>query len=339
MQTSRMHCRTKKHAVVAGNAPSLAKIDYSRLPLEFDAFRCNQFYFEDKYYLGKDIKSVSFAEKMCFEQIYTSLILKDRKEYNIESVFLPNHYVIPQWEYELLVDQLAQIFCYDGFIRSMNTSEHLSQINVFLEYVKLQKLYFDKNPTSTIFLCAIAAAMGYEEIYLAGIDFYEGKTYAFDILHQNLLTLMPDFEGVVRPNGKHIGKYHTKEADLETLAFLEKQYGVRFYSLCPESPLSRHYPLAPITNNTFVPIEKSSGYTNDIAIPSRYAYEQYARFVRWGKDFYGDRDRGDGRIDPYRHERNYAQDKRFRDNVILKFFRDLLRLPSDIRDYLKQKMA
>lgn len=63
MQTSRMHCRTKKHAVVAGNAPSLAKINYSRLPLEFDAFRCNQFYFEDKYYLGKDLSQFLLRRK------------------------------------------------------------------------------------------------------------------------------------------------------------------------------------------------------------------------------------------------------------------------------------
>ena len=32
--------------VVAGNGPSLAKIDYERLPLKFDASRCNQFYFK-----------------------------------------------------------------------------------------------------------------------------------------------------------------------------------------------------------------------------------------------------------------------------------------------------
>lgn len=38
--------------VIAGNGPSLAQIDYSRLPQDFDVFRCNQY----KYFLEKKIK-------------------------------------------------------------------------------------------------------------------------------------------------------------------------------------------------------------------------------------------------------------------------------------------
>ena len=40
----------KKPIVIAGNGPSLAQIDYSLLPQDYDVFRCNQFYFEDKYF-------------------------------------------------------------------------------------------------------------------------------------------------------------------------------------------------------------------------------------------------------------------------------------------------
>ncbi|EAH6454264.1 alpha-2,3-sialyltransferase, partial [Campylobacter jejuni] len=47
-----------KKVIIAGNGPSLKEIDYSRLPNDFDVFRCNQFYFEDKYYLGKKCKAV-----------------------------------------------------------------------------------------------------------------------------------------------------------------------------------------------------------------------------------------------------------------------------------------
>ncbi|EJB0361689.1 alpha-2,3 sialyltransferase, partial [Campylobacter jejuni] len=49
-----------KKVIIAGNGPSLKKIDYSRLPNDFDVFRCNQFYFEDKYYLGKKCKAVFY---------------------------------------------------------------------------------------------------------------------------------------------------------------------------------------------------------------------------------------------------------------------------------------
>ncbi|EAI2324729.1 alpha-2,3-sialyltransferase, partial [Campylobacter coli] len=48
----------EKNVLIAGNGPSLKEIDYRRLPDKYDVFRCNQFYFEEKYYLGKNIKSV-----------------------------------------------------------------------------------------------------------------------------------------------------------------------------------------------------------------------------------------------------------------------------------------
>ncbi|EFP3399602.1 alpha-2,3 sialyltransferase, partial [Campylobacter jejuni] len=44
------------NALVCGNGPSLKNIDYKRLPKQFDVFRCNQFYFEDRYFVGKDVK-------------------------------------------------------------------------------------------------------------------------------------------------------------------------------------------------------------------------------------------------------------------------------------------
>lgn len=40
-----------KKAIIAGNAPSLKNIDYTLLPQDYDVFRCNQFYLEDKYSL------------------------------------------------------------------------------------------------------------------------------------------------------------------------------------------------------------------------------------------------------------------------------------------------
>ncbi|WP_353616917.1 alpha-2,3-sialyltransferase [Candidatus Ornithobacterium hominis] len=41
---------------MAMNRPSLTEINYNLLSEDYDVFRCNQFYFEEKYYSGKDIK-------------------------------------------------------------------------------------------------------------------------------------------------------------------------------------------------------------------------------------------------------------------------------------------
>lgn len=46
-----------QNVIIAGNGPSLQSINYQRLPKKYDIFRYNQFYFEDKYYLGKIKKS------------------------------------------------------------------------------------------------------------------------------------------------------------------------------------------------------------------------------------------------------------------------------------------
>ncbi|WP_104696796.1 MULTISPECIES: alpha-2,3-sialyltransferase [unclassified Helicobacter] len=73
--------------IVAGNGPSLAKIDYARLPRGFDVFRCNQFYFEDKYFLGKKIKGAFFNPQVLKEQYFTLKCLRDRKEYEVEDVY------------------------------------------------------------------------------------------------------------------------------------------------------------------------------------------------------------------------------------------------------------
>ena len=112
----------KKYAIVAGNGPSLTEIDYTRLHIPtnlpancdfsdileyYDIFRCNQFYFEDKYYLGKNIKAVTFATQMFFEQIYTMLHLKQKGEYNIESLFIPCLHRTPTNERDSEMELLA----------------------------------------------------------------------------------------------------------------------------------------------------------------------------------------------------------------------------------------
>ncbi len=312
-----------KYAIVAGNAPSLAGIDYKRLPLKYDVFRCNQFYFEDKYYLGKNIKAVTFATQMLAEQIYTTLHLNSNNEYNIESVFIVQHHVLPTTPRELELERLVQIFHHNVFIQTLYEGKYSCNIEAFLEYIKLQKLYYYKNPTSAIFLCAIAISMGYKEIYLTGIDFYESGTYAFNVLQENILHLMPHFRMDI--DSKQFGNknefsYHSKEADLEALTFLSRHYGIKFYSLCPNSPLTQYFPLAPITNNTFMPTEKPSNYTKDILIPQ-------GKGVKYMQDTL--------RFNLHLHDKKLQKRNRIKNNFYFKIFDDLMRLPRDMKHYFK----
>lgn len=61
-----------QNVIIAGNGPSLQSINYQRLPKEYNIFRCNQFYFEDKYYLGKNIKAIFFDPYPFLQQYHTA---------------------------------------------------------------------------------------------------------------------------------------------------------------------------------------------------------------------------------------------------------------------------
>ena len=313
-----------KACVIAGNGPSLAAIDYRRLPGEFHTFRCNQFYFEDAYYLGKSIRAATFATQTTFEQIYTLQHLKANKEYDVENIFLLDlkfpRITPDQADLEALID----FFNHHCFIHRIYEGIYSQNIAEFLEHSKLQALYYYKNYTSGVYLCAIAIALGYTELHLCGIDFYEGKSYAFDTLRPNLLHVMPEFKDITKWEGKPrpAFTYHSRETDLEGMEFLSKHYKARFYCLSPSSPLSRHLPLSPIVNaNHALPAEKPKECTRDLLIPPSYAYD---------RDKKGNVPRrGDPRL-------IQANKNRLRNNFYFRIFKDLLKLPSDIKHYFKK---
>ncbi|MFC3867727.1 alpha-2,3-sialyltransferase [Helicobacter equorum] len=306
-------------AIVAGNAPSLTAIDYARLPLSYEVFRANQFYLEDAYYLGKNIKAVTFAQQALFEHIYTMQVFNNTKEYKIDSIIINDSPFISNSKEEFHVKSnfLLKVLHKHSFIDTLYNGKLSENIGEFLEYNSLQKLYSNKNPTSGIYLCAIAVALGHKEIYLTGIDFYEGKTlYAFDHSKTNLLKVMPwEFESAMPQQKSQQESYHSKAADLEALEFLAKTYNVEFYSLSPASPLSRYIPLAPITNNTTKPEKKPPNHTDDIILPPEHAYRTF-RILNEHID--------------------YSKRGRVKNNFYLKLLYDLARLPRDIKYCFKK---
>ena len=310
----------ERACVIAGNGPSLAEIDYARLPKDFDVFRCNQFYFEDKYYLGKRIKATTFATWTTFEQVYTLLNLKQNQEYDIDHVFLHDLRFPRIAKSQEDIEAMTEFLNHNVFIQRIYEGIYSKNIAEFLEHSKLQALYFYKNYTSGLYLCAIAIALGYTELHLCGIDFYEGKSYAFDDSKPNFLSVMPKYGGGFKLNWlkkqeDNTPPYHSRETDLEGMEFLSKHYKARFYCLSPSSPLSRHLPLSPIVNASHaLPVEKPKECTRDLLIPSEYAYLRNKRAE-------------DPRV---------AQKSRLKNNFYFKIIKDLVRLPSDIKHYFKK---
>lgn len=66
-----------KAVIVAGNGESLSQIDYRLLPKNYDVFRCNQFYFEERYFLGNKIKAVFFTPGSFLSNIIHFIISRE----------------------------------------------------------------------------------------------------------------------------------------------------------------------------------------------------------------------------------------------------------------------
>ncbi len=286
----------KKACIVAGNGPSLKEIDYSLMPLDYDVFRCNQFYFEDKYYLGKNVSFAFLNPSIMFQQYYTFYNLHKKNEYIIYDI------VVSGVSYYDIVNVDKDFFLY--MINGINLYKKLKY---FVNFVNFHRIYNFCSMTSGVYMCAVAIALGYKEIYLCGIDFYDKSKdfYAFNTEKTNLLNFDKNFS-------KHHYKdsSHNKQYDIECLIFLQDNYNCKIYSLCPNSPLSEYISLAPKTNNTFIIKDKPNGYIDDLMIPIDRVYNKTIN----------------------------TKHNRLKSNFYYKAFKDLFRLPSDIRYYLKNKL-
>ncbi|WP_291953368.1 alpha-2,3-sialyltransferase [Campylobacter sp.] len=289
-----------KVAVVAGNGPSIKNIDYERLPKDYDVFRCNQFYFEDKYYLGKKVDFAFANSYVFFEQYYTIKNLIDKNEYEIKNI------VCSSFNLDNLdgKDFIRNFYSY--FPDAILGFDLIKKIKDFHSFVKFNEIYNEQRITSGIYMCAVAVAMGYKNIYISGIDFYsnENQPYLFNHQTNNILKLIPEFKNETKTN------IHNKVFDLRTLEFLSKTYDVNFYSLNEDSEISRYINLAPIVKeNDFVLNDKPKDCINDILLPKNNTYKKFKKI-------------------PTPIVKN---------NLWFRLLKDLFRLPSDIKHYLKDK--
>lgn len=322
-------------AIVAGNGPSLKAIDYSRLPLNFEVFRCNQFYFEDKYYLGKRVKGYAC---IYFTQVYTALNLLTRGEYDIDKFFLCDN-ILGFFDNENKemqnMKKIIDVLSHYSRLANLNPNQNLidrayngsfsHNIAEFLEWSNLASIYYGHHITSGLLSCALAVAMGHREIYIAGIDLYSGDTHYFTSMRTPNIARFTDLfdEDLCDSQGnyKSGNSWHKKEADIEGLYFLQEAYGVKFYSLCESSPISELIPLAKKTNSTFTPQPKPKDYICDFCIPKKESFEvMHIPFLQ-------------------KQSQAIQQIQPLKQNIYFRLLWDLSRIPKHIKLYIKGKIA
>lgn len=249
------------------------------MPKNFDVFRCNQFYLEDQYYLGKEIKGVFYNPAIFKQQYFTLHHLQERGEYEVEDVYCNWHSKLDPTNKSNHIENAKLDDFNRHFPHIRNTYHYLEKLPHFLGKDRFFRFFYRQWATSGIVMLITAIAQGYKEIYLTGIDFYTGggTDYAFDIKDKKIRDLVPDFK-----KEDFISRVHSQEIDQAFIRMALKMEGLNIYTISPDSPLCEILPLAPIQKeqNQFKVLPKPEGYICDLVdLPEGFEEEYRPNFL------------------------------------------------------------
>ncbi len=155
---------TNKPALIVGNGPSSAEVDYTRIPDEVLVFRMNMFFLEGNFFFGRSVAGFFCSVR---SRVIENYLLHNLKhgEYDIDTYYTPL-----QREYEKEVFGQGQCV--------VDHWELLSRVpDIAVEMMKRPL------PTQGLQALATLLILGFREIYVAGIDFYQStdKRYSYEI--------------------------------------------------------------------------------------------------------------------------------------------------------------
>ncbi|MBF7044905.1 alpha-2,3-sialyltransferase [Campylobacter volucris] len=255
----------KKSVVITGNGCSLKNIDYTRLPQEYDVFRSNHFYAEDKYYIGKKIKMALFVVPYFFNEYYTINKLISNKEYECEHIVC-KMYNFQDRKEKIFRDNFKYFFPaatngYDNFFSKLKKLSDMIDFDFCYNGITTEML------TGT-YLIACAVACGYENIYIAGMDFLDDD-YTY-------------FDNLIAPAGVSFDRehpMHDKNYDVKIIQFLQDEYNANIMSICPNSSINHIIKLAPIRDNkrNFIIENRMVDSIREQLIPPAKSVNRYKR--------------------------------------------------------------
>ncbi|MGL4563595.1 MAG: alpha-2,3-sialyltransferase [Brevinema sp.] len=239
----------KRPIVVAGNGPSLAQIDYRRLPKEFDTYRVNTFFLEESYYLGKDVTFLSFESHTC--NLFYPVYQKIRKDHD----YIIHHADVGYGFFPGCPNDISN-HSKEAYLNHPIWYPHLERNNIDIFHPLIREYYINcfryTGMLPSTGMCNIlrAVSYGYTDIYITGIDFFEEHKYAF---------------GTENRPGSHKQPDYVIQCEKDTLSFvLENFPEVSFYCISEIGKLKDILPLAPICNdNPYVPINKPQFYAKE----------------------------------------------------------------------------
>lgn len=253
------------------------------------------------------------------ENYYTYNFLQEKDEYMIKNIVAGT---IGLKQFSRFYDEYKH-----WFSDILDGREYITKLEKFFRFLQFNEIYYDSRPTSGVYMCAFAASLGHREIYLAGIDLYQTTfTYAYNATTPNVLLKKSSFGPPA-----HI---HSAETDIKCLEFLANNYNVKFYSICPNSPLSKYIPLAKSNNKiTYIAESKPKNFISDIILPDKCAYNKMLREYKT-KSYLS--------LSPYKENLVANQAKRYKQklkaNLIFQVCKAIWVLPGDIFYYIKGRI-
>jgi len=158
--------KTNASILVCGNGPSFTQIDYRRLPQNYRKMRFNHFFLEEKYYIGKEVDYY-----VCYSKA-------------LDSCYFNLRYVHYKNEYE--VDMHNGIYATVMFepnkhFPTVKMATPLIQKNIAVaEFRSFYEYYWRQYLPTGIQGIALAAALGFKNIFLAGFDLFIDSGDFFD---------------------------------------------------------------------------------------------------------------------------------------------------------------
>lgn len=231
--------------LIVGNGPSLASIDYSRYPHNPLVVRLNNFFFEDKYYVGKNVDF---------------LLCATHHKRRLLAYYVTLQKIIIQGDYT---------FSDEACIGTPYKLESYKNHNPYYPIVNLQELFFlvpyvcaihsslyvrdfvyATHPTTGMSALMAMVLLGFSTIYIAGIDFYSENSDSVYVYNMEEKVNMrkqyiEDISSYTAHEYNKGGGVHNKNLDMECLYWCQEQTNNRIYSLCPTaSTLNSIIPLA-----------------------------------------------------------------------------------------------
>jgi len=212
--------------LVVGNGDSFIEIDYRRLPKEHKVMRFNEFYKEDKYYVGKKVDYFLGYSRSLDENYYSVRLLNTSGEYEVD--MLNGIYA-------------TVLFEPNKHFPTVKLATHLIQQNVAIaEFRCFYEYYYEQYLPTGMQGIALAATLGFNNIYLAGFDLFLNPVVSHPF----------DEEKHSEESFLQVHKRHPQDMQIEFLSLLQKEFpNTKFLSICENSAINQYVKMAPIIHS------------------------------------------------------------------------------------------